>query len=153
MLKLCLVHDTPEYMLGDTPAFRGRFGEFDHLPTHDDKPAREATAISCLVRIWKRRFSDFVQSLLSYEQRDSEEKRLVYSLDKLLAEANVYIDGGYTDKRLGLTLDQVEAYKRHKIAEHPLVLELHDEIIAYVRAHRHDLQFFEGDLQAPPRAT
>jgi 5'-deoxynucleotidase YfbR-like HD superfamily hydrolase len=151
VFKLCLVHDTPEYKHGDTPAFLGRFGEYDALPTHNTKDEREVSAIVCLARIWGRRFIDFVTHLTSYTPRDTEEKRLVYSLDKLIAEANIFIDGGYTDKRLGLTLDEIEGYKRHKIAEHPLVLELHDEIVAYVRRHRIDLQYLEGDPQAPLR--
>lgn len=153
VLKLCLVHDTPEYKHGDTPAFLGRFGEFDALPTHDTKAVREASAVVCLVRLWRRRFADFVACLLSYELRDTEEKRLVYSLDKLLANVNVYLDNGYTDKRLGLTIEQVEEYKRDKIAEHPLVLALHDEIVAYVRTCRPDLQYFEGDAKAAPRGA
>lgn len=151
IFKYCLVHDTPEYLEGDTPVFEGIFGEFSHLPRAIDKTAREDKATRVLSRLWRRLFPDYIAALHEYEASGDEEKRLVYSLDKLLANVNVYLDDGYCDKRTRTTLDASIASKRHKIAEHELVLRLHDEIVAFIRSERPDLGYQNGEPPAAPR--
>ena len=109
--------------------------------THADKKQRESIAIKQLENQFNTVFPDMIEALYAYEAQEDEESKFVYALDKLISEINIYQDAGRTDKTLRVTLEEKSLYKREKVARHVKILELHDELMAYMRAFRHDAQY------------
>ncbi len=153
LIKYAAAHDVPEKYAVDTPAFLGLHGQhvYRGLPTHADKVEREREATNRIDTEIGGIFPDLLRSIRLYEDRADEEARLVYALDKFLAEVNIYLDKGYTDKHLGVTLRAKIESKRPKIASHPLILELYDELLEYIQHMRSDVHYEEGHPPAPPR--
>jgi putative hydrolase of HD superfamily len=137
VLQQALTHDLPETIAGDT--FFYASAEERRLKTE-----REREAIVQL----KQMFPDFTglhTSLDEYEDRQTPEAKFVYALDKLLPAINIYLDGGRTWQREGITLDQLLSNKEARIAYSP-------EVLAYFHSFsqllRDDAQMF-ASVQAP----
>ncbi len=133
VLLYAIVHDLPETYGGDTPAFQDKSGKHKSKATAKDKKEREAEAIKRIEAEWDADFPEMLNYLHAYEKLEDEESRFVYALDKFLAELNVYEDDGRTDKILCLTRDEIEEYKRPRIAEHDFLYELYDDFCKFVR--------------------
>ena len=89
-----------------------------------------------------------IRYLHNYEAQADEESRLIYALDKFLAELNIHADNGYTDKMLKVTRETKEAYKRPKIAAHPLIADFYEDLCRFCRIKEEIEQATEEKLNA-----
>lgn len=145
VILYAIVHDLPEIYAQDTPAFAGRLGTYTEVPTHADKKQREEAALRRIDREWGGIVPDIVEKIRAYEAQDDKESRFVYALDKLIAEINIFEDGGRTDITLGVTLGEKVSYKRPRIERDPLILKYYDEILAFIATYRPDVLFFNDE--------
>lgn len=116
------VHDLVEIHAGDTSVW-----DDDGLVTKDE---RESRAFAVLETEYAN-FPWLLEAITEYESRSSEEARLVYALDKLLAVIMLKAGGGEFWKRNGITFEQhFDKYlaKREQVAAHPLVLYWYDNL-------------------------
>jgi len=139
--KYAMVHDIPEVYAGETPAFQDKTGKHKSDLVHSDKKARETLAIKRLEQEFSIDFPGKIDALHAYERQKDEESRFVYALDKLLAEINIYQDGGRTDKELRVTFEEKMAYKSPKVAKHPAIQALHKEFMAHIETYRRDILY------------
>jgi len=123
LLRYALAHDLVEAYAGDTPAYTRDAQE------RASKDAREAAAAERIAAEFPE-FSELHDMIHAYEQRNDEEARFVYALDKLLPIINVYQDEGRTWHFEGVTLAMTRAYKAEKIAESPVVDKYFQELVA-----------------------
>lgn len=133
LLLYALVHDKPEVYAGDTPAFATKSEPYATTLTHKSKKQREQHAMQRIEREWKAEFPDMVAYMHAYHRQADEESRFIYAFDKLLADLNIFEDGGRTNRKLGVTLEEVIAYKQPRAAVHPFVLICFDEFCRYCR--------------------
>jgi len=129
-----LLHDTvPELFAGDTSVWdeAGRA----------TKAEREASS----AKQFEEKFANFpfmIERFRRYERQDTEEARLVYSLEKWLATKMIVLGNGEFWKRNRVT------YKMHlakvvevrpKIARHPLPLSWYDELLVEIDDRKEEL--------------
>ncbi len=120
IMQYALAHDLVEVYAWDT----------DAMWTVGDpatKAQREHEAFLKLQSEYSS-FSSFIETLEKYEARTDEESRFVYALDKLLPAVNIYLNEWRDWKRKNLTLADTKAYKDKKIAVHPEIAKLYDEL-------------------------
>jgi hypothetical protein len=105
------------------------------VDTHTDdaealrmKPAREEAA---RVRLRQElpEFAAFHDAIIEYEKRESEEAKLVYAADKMIAEINVYLDDERINIEKGLTMERIRQNKDAKIAISPAIDKYWQEFI------------------------
>lgn len=139
--RYAMLHDFVEVYAEDTPAFPDQFGAFGHdgRTDHTTKEERERMALKQLQHEleWPEAFA----TIDAYERKADEESRFVYALDKFIADLNIFEDNGRTNILLGVTYEKKIAYKRHRIAEYPFLLELFDEFCKYCKEHESELYF------------
>lgn len=125
LIKFALAHDLVEVHAGDTYAFADK-------ELIDTKAAREAAAVERLKQEWPD-FEELHQIIHAYEQKDSEEAKFIYALDKIMPIMAIYISDGYTWKHEGLTLERLHEVKIQQIAVSedikPYYEELYDLLI------------------------
>ena len=120
IMQYALAHDLVEVYAWDTDAM---WTVWD--PT--TKAKREHEAFLRLQSEYSS-FSSFTEILEKYEARSDEESRFVYALDKLVPSINIYLNGWRDWKRKWVSLADTRAYKDKKIAEHPAVEKLYNEL-------------------------
>lgn len=125
LLRYALVHDLVEAYAGDVSPFglKGHKGKYV-----EDKTKREQKAL----RRIQSEFPEMVEmySLIhAYEERKDAESRFIYSLDKLLAPLEIYMDDGRAFHHYQLVLKELVEKKRGKIDQHDLVSELWQELV------------------------
>ncbi len=118
VVRYALVHDLVEIHAGDTYIY----GDQASL---DSKQQREAAALKQLESEWTD-FPDMTKSIHAYEQRQDEEAKFVYALDKIMPIMLIYLGDGYTWKQEDVALQRLHEAKRNKVA-------LSDEINTYYR--------------------
>ncbi len=132
VLKYSLVHDLVEVYAGDTFAF-------DKDQTlHDSKKERERLAYERLKQEYAE-FPDMTEMILGYESAQDEEARFVYALDKIVPMMNMYLDGGRTWQRRGVTLDDHIKNKTSKVAAHPHIEKYFNLIIELLKKEQDNL--------------
>lgn len=127
LLQYALIHDLAEAYAGDTYIF-----DADHKQ-HQTKAIRENLA----ARLIGSEFPDFpaLHELLErYEARGDEEARFIYALDKVMPVVVYFQEGGSMWRQDGITLKQMDDNKRAKVAAHPLVAQLWDDLYARLRS-------------------
>jgi 5'-deoxynucleotidase YfbR-like HD superfamily hydrolase len=102
--------------------------------THGDKKGREAAALKRLEEEWSQQFPEMVNAIREYEHQETEEARLVYATDKLVACSNVTQDKGRTWKLQQVTFLDVDAYTRPRVSKHSCVEELYKELRAFLQS-------------------
>ena len=132
IMQYALTHDLVEIYAWDTYAM---WTVWD--PT--TKAEREHEAFLRLQNEYSS-FSSFIETLEKYELRTDEESRFVYALDKLLPAVNIYLNGWRDWKRKNITLADTKAYKDKKIAVHPEIAKLYNELNERLEAH-YDMYF------------
>lgn len=132
IMQYALAHDLVEVYAWDTDAM---WTIWD--PT--TKAEREHKAFLQLQSEYSS-FWSFIETLEQYEARTDEESRFVYALDKLLPTINIYLNGWRDWKRKGVSLADARAYKDKKIAEHPEVEKLYNELNQRLEAN-YDMYF------------
>jgi putative hydrolase of HD superfamily len=111
VIKYGLLHDLVEVYAGDTNAF-----DKDET-VHASKIAREHDALNKL----KVEFTDFPEMtdlIDQYEAREDEESKFIYALDKIIPPINIYLDGGRTWQKQGITFEQIIENKASKVSAH-----------------------------------
>jgi putative hydrolase of HD superfamily len=129
VIRLGLVHDLVEVHAGDT------------FPYGDpalvaSKKEREAAALVQLKKDWPD-FTEFTDELEQYEERDSEEAKFVYALDKILPALINYLDGGRVWREHGITLDDARHEKATKVAVSPIVNNYYEQLIEIFKDNDH----------------
>ena len=127
ILRYALVHDLVEVYAGDTPAFPLPEDVQRAILTHADKKQREEAALKRLEKEWRIQFPEMIEAIHEYELQGNEEAQFVYAMDKLVASANVFHDGGRAWKRLEVFFLDVDAYVRPRVSKHPLVEGFYEE--------------------------
>lgn len=132
IMQYALAHDLVEVYAWDTDAM---WTVWD--PT--TKAQREHEAFLRLQSEYSS-FSSFIEILEKYEARKDEEARFIYALDKLLPTINIYLNGWRDWKRKGVSLADARAYKDKKVAEHPEIEKLYNELNQRLEAN-YDMYF------------
>jgi 5'-deoxynucleotidase YfbR-like HD superfamily hydrolase len=120
IMQYALAHDLVEIYAWDTDAM---WTAWDPAT----KVQREHEAFLRLQNEYSS-FASFIEALEKYEARSDEESRFVYALDKLLPTINIYLNWWRDWKRKGVTLADTKAYKDKKVAEHPEIEKLYNEL-------------------------
>lgn len=130
---LAIVHDLIEIHAGDTSIW-----DNDGLET---KAARELSSFQKLKKDYKKQYPWLIETIEEYEVLGSEEAKLVYALDKLIAVLMIIENDGYFWKENGITYQDYykkAMQKREQVAEHPVILELYDEIMLVLKVHQNE---------------
>lgn len=107
VIRLALVHDLVEIYAGDTYFYGDE-------ATLASKIKREAAALERLRSEWTD-FPEMTETIHSYEQRESEEAKFVYALDKIMPIMVIYLGNGETWKQDKVTHQQLHSAKRDKV--------------------------------------
>lgn len=108
LIRYALVHDLVEIHAGDTYVF-------DSSEKLESKQEREDRALEKLRKDWAD-FASLTEEISAYENRDTEEAKFVYALDKIMPMLQIYIHDGHTWKHEGISHRQLDAVKRDKVA-------------------------------------
>jgi putative hydrolases of HD superfamily len=108
VIRFALLHDMVEVHAGDTYIY----GDQASL---DSKQTREADALKRLEVEWKD-FPDMAATIHDYEQRNNEEAKFVYALDKIMPIMLIYLGKGYTWQQEGIPHERLHEAKRHKVS-------------------------------------
>jgi 5'-deoxynucleotidase YfbR-like HD superfamily hydrolase len=128
--QFAIVHDLVELFADDTSVW----AEDSALAAKDQK---EANALAQL----KERFSNFpwlIETVEAYEKQDSNEALYVRAIDKYIAVAIRFMDGGEFYRNRGITkeiFDRNLATHREKAHGHPGVAEYYEQVRAEYDAH------------------
>jgi len=136
VMLYALAHDLVETYAGDTGAYS------TDPNAHATKEVREHEA---LLRIEKEfpEFPELIGALNKFEAKEDKEARFVYALDKIQPTIAVYLDGGYSWKKQGITLEQVITKKRDVIAHSDsLVFDYFSQLIALLK--KEELELFNA---------
>ena len=126
VVTLALCHDLVEVHAGDTFLYAAE-------ETRAPKDKLEKEALEQL----RRDFPEFISMsdlIEEYKERKTAESRFVYALDKLLPIINNLAEDGRSWQKSGVTLEQVIATKREKIAVYPELSPYFEEIIGRMEA-------------------
>jgi putative hydrolase of HD superfamily len=129
VIRYALVHDLVEIHAGDTHIF----AEQAHL---ESKKSRETAAMQQLTHDWPD-FPELIADMRTYETHASEEAKFVYALDKIMPIMQIYISGGYTWQKEGITPEQIHAVKHDKVAVSPEIKPYYDELYELFTQNRH----------------
>ncbi|HSX02200.1 MAG TPA: HD domain-containing protein [Candidatus Saccharimonadia bacterium] len=131
--KVCqfaIVHDLVEVYAGDTAVH----GNADHIRT---KAAREEAAAKKIATEFSH-MPWITETIATYEQRDCNEAKFVYALDKYLPVFFDYLDKSryFREKKMSLAAyNQSLEEHRQKAHMHPTVGKYYDEVRALVDTH------------------
>jgi hypothetical protein len=106
----------------------------------DSKPEREAAALKQLEQDWPD-FPALTELIHEYETKDSEEAKFIYALDKIMPIMLIYLGKGYTWQKEKITLEQLDAVKRDKVALSPGIKVYYDQLFGLLTQHSH---YFTG---------
>jgi putative hydrolase of HD superfamily len=120
-VAMALVHDVVEAYTGDVIAFASK----EELVL---KAKNEKEALGQLQIDWPG-FTSLHELLSEYEERETEESKFVYALDKLVPIINNYLYEGKIWKKLGISLEQIKAVKKGKVDAYSWINEYYEEII------------------------
>jgi putative hydrolase of HD superfamily len=123
VIQYALVHDLVEVYAGDT------FFYTEDQALLDSKAEREQEALQKLKEEYPS-FSGITEVLHRYEEKQDEESKFVYALDKIQPIINIYLDGGRTWKENDITLELLKEKKKEKVAVSPYVEKIFQELVA-----------------------
>lgn len=138
--KICqfaVAHDIVEIYANDTSVFAS-----DSML--DSKQEREEQALAKIAEEFAH-FPWIVETVEAYEQRDSNEAKFVYALDKYIAVAYDYIDQGKLFRERKVTLDAYNKsleHHRQKAQSHPEIGKYYEEVRRLLDEHP---EFFHAD--------
>lgn len=130
LIRLALVHDLVEVHAGDTYVYAD-------AATLASKAQREAEALQQLEADWSD-FPDMLEHIKSYENKDSEEAKFIYALDKIMPMMQIFLNDGHTWKQEGITLRQLNDIKVDKISLSPAIATYYEQLYS-ILAKRPDL--------------
>lgn len=118
VLKFALAHDLVEVYAGDTP-----FQE-----AGEDKEKREAKAAQRLQNEFPE-FAALHSVIEAYEKNEQDEAQFVYALDKIIPLINIYMDGGRSWRKDGVTLEILQKHKKDKFNNSPQIEAYYEQLI------------------------
>ena len=127
LIKLALIHDLVEIHAGDTYIY----GSAAELATKQD---REHEAAQKLLHDWPD-FPELHELIKLYEARQKPEATFVYALDKVMPILQIYIHGGYSWEKEGVTVQMLIDNKLDKVALSPEIKPYFDDLIALLETH------------------
>lgn len=133
ILKYALAHDLVEAYAGDVHFYKQ--DESTTLKKHES----EVAAAEKLKSVYPE-FEDMHTTICDYENRVDRESRFIYALDKIEPVMNIYLDGGRTWRRDGITLEMLITMKSPKVAQDPFVKGLFSSLTASLE-EEHDSLF------------
>lgn len=131
VMRYALVHDLVEVYAGDVFAFT------KDTKAKAEKAEREHAAAERLHGEFPE-FPDLHDVIAAYERREDPESRFIYALDKLEPMLTTVADGGRIWRKHGLTLEELIAQKRSKMAGHAELLAYLEELAAHVESRHQD---------------
>ena len=127
VFKLCLAHDLVEIYSGDVPLW-GKSG-------HDEKKSRELAALETL----KEKLPDvpdITDVIFEYKERQTEEAKFVYAVDKLTPLLNQLNIEGKVWKNHNVTLEMViEVISKYDKVS-PYLTKYFDEAMLYLKENK-----------------
>jgi len=141
LIRFALIHDLVEIHAGDTYIYADQ-------ATLDTKVEREAAALKKLEHDWPD-FPDLTAQIHDYEQRQSDEAKFIYALDKIMPIMLIFLGQGHTWQKEGITPEQLHNAKRHKVALSKEINPYYEQLYELLLQHPH---FFTGKPKlAEPR--
>ena len=134
ILKLALVHDLVEIYAGDTDAHENK----EEIASKEE---REKVAIEKLNTEYAN-FKNILNSIKIYEEGNTDEAKLVYFLDKITPDVNIYNSNSYYYKDRKVTLECWVSWLFGKIKYESLSIGLKslvDESVLYVKNNFQDI--------------
>jgi len=126
LIQYALVHDLVEVHAGDTYIY----GSEEEIAS---KEKREADALVRIESDWND-FTDMTDTIRTYEERQDDESKFIYALDKIMPIMMIYIHDGYTWKKNGITVDMLYKAKLDKVSQSPEILpyfkQLHELLLS-----------------------
>lgn len=113
-VKMALLHDLPEAIVGDVIS---RPGDESNEELRKEKHCREEKAMKeILANLDKGLAGEFMALWQEFEERDSEEARLVFELDRLEAtlQAEEYVKNGLVKARVQTFIDYANSRLRNQ---------------------------------------
>ncbi len=132
VFRYALAHDLVEIYAGDTYLY----SEDKELLA--SKPERERLAAERL-RAEFPEVPEMHAAISGYVTKEDAESRFVYALDKIEPILKIYLDGGETWQKKGVTLDMLYASKKDKVALSPEIQPYFDELMALLRKEEKEL--------------
>jgi len=131
LIKYALVHDLVEAYAGDTFAFADKGLKLEKIE-------KERRAIDQLKQEFPE-FKELHELIYKYEERADSESNFIYALDKLQPTLNIYMDGGRSWRRDGVTLQMIIDYKNDKISRIPELKKYFDELLLLLKQKNKEL--------------
>ena len=119
VIKYALAHDMVEVYAGDTYIY-------DEQKVAN-KVMREHRAFEAL----KQNYPDFheIHELIeAYERQSDPESRFVYALDKVIPMIVIFIGGGKSWHRDGITLEMLDDHKNDKVKASAVIADLYEQL-------------------------
>lgn len=126
IIKYALIHDLVELHAGDTPLYSLDEGLIK------SKKERERKA----VLIIKEQFPEFPELhglIQQYKERNDEESKFVFAVDKLLPVMSIYLDNGHDWKNSGVNINMIISKNTQTISVAPEVKKYFDAIIILLK--------------------
>jgi putative hydrolases of HD superfamily len=127
VIKYALVHDLVEIYAGDTYAYATK-------AELKSKHIKEQKALKKLRKTWPD-FTEMTDLIEEYENRSNPEVRFIYALDKVMPLMVIYLNNGYTWKKLGVTQKMQRDVKLEKVKLSPEVLPYFEELHELLLEH------------------
>lgn len=121
LLRYALIHDIVEIHAGDTYIY-GSDAELS------SKHAREQAAAKQLQHDWPD-FPEAHELIADYENRSTPEARFVYALDKIMPILQIYVNGGYSWHKEGVTIAMLVKAKKDKVALSPEIAPYFNAVV------------------------
>jgi putative hydrolase of HD superfamily len=125
LLKYGLAHDLVETYSGDTPVYNHIVKSENSI---DTKEQREKLAFERIKKEFGE-FDDLIETIENYENKIDDESVFVYELDKIIPVLNIYLDKGYSWKKLKLKIEDLETQKRSKVKKVSQLVDLLEDLL------------------------
>lgn len=129
VIRYALAHDLVEVHAGDTYIYADQ-------AALDSKQSREHAALKQIKQEWTD-FPELVQTIETYEAKADAEALFVYALDKIMPIIVIFIGEGYTWQREGITTEQLDRAKRHKVRVSPEIEPYYEQLYDLLTRHGH----------------
>lgn len=132
VFRYALAHDLVEVYAGDTYLYS------EDLALHASKPERERLAAERLAVEFPE-VPELHAAIRGYVTKEDAESRFVYALDKIEPILKIYLDGGETWQKKGVTLEMLYESKKDKVALSPEIQPYFGELMALLRKEEKEL--------------
>lgn len=137
IIKYALAHDLVEIYAGDTPV---------HTDDQEHKDSKHQREIEALEQIKHElpEFPELIEWINRYENREDNEARFVYALDKILPVINIYLDQGHSWHHNKITYQKLLDIKEGKMDFSQDILNYWDLLKELLEKDKNSL-FFNND--------